>query len=67
MTTQVLSERQRAALAAICDTLVPTVAREDDPHGFFAAPHLGTSLLVPVEGLIGKSADQVAGEMIRSW
>jgi len=53
----VLSERQRAVLEAICDTLVPSVARDDDPHGFFAASHHGTGLLERVERLIGMLTD----------
>ena len=54
---QVLSGRQRAVLAAICDTLVAGVPRTDDPHGFFAASHEGTGLLARVERLIGMLAD----------
>ena len=57
MTTTLLSRRQRAALTAICDTLVPSVPREDDPHGFFAASHEGTDLVPRVERLIGMLAD----------
>jgi long-chain-alcohol oxidase len=57
MTAPVLSERQRAALAAICETLVPSVARPDDPHGFFAASADGTDLVPRVERLIGMLAD----------
>ncbi|MEK7668153.1 MAG: FAD-dependent oxidoreductase, partial [Gemmatimonadota bacterium] len=53
----VLSARQRAVLAAICDTLVPSVPRDDDPEGFFAASHHGTGLVERVEGLIGMLAD----------
>ena len=33
--TVVLSEVQRAALARLCDTLVPAVPRDDDPDGFW--------------------------------
>jgi choline dehydrogenase-like flavoprotein len=57
MTTPILSQRQRAALAAICGTLVPSVARQDDPHGFFAASHEGTDLVPRVERLIGLLED----------
>ncbi len=31
-----LSDDQRQVLAALCDTVVPAVARSDDPDGFFA-------------------------------
>jgi choline dehydrogenase-like flavoprotein len=57
MTEPILSVRQRAALAAICGTLVPSVARPDDPHGFFAASSEGTDLVARVERLIGMLAD----------
>lgn len=57
MATPVLSQRQRAALTAICDTLVPSVSRPDDPHGFFAASHEGTDLVPRVERLIGMLVD----------
>jgi hypothetical protein len=31
-----LSEMQRATLARLCDTFVPSLEEEDDPHGFWA-------------------------------
>jgi choline dehydrogenase-like flavoprotein len=31
-----LSETQRATLRALCDTVVPSVVRPDDPHGYWA-------------------------------
>ena len=34
--TVVLSEVQRAALEALCDTFAPPVERDDDPTGFWA-------------------------------
>jgi choline dehydrogenase-like flavoprotein len=33
----VLSPRERAVLDAVCETLLPSIARADDPAGFFAA------------------------------
>ena len=54
---QVLSGRQRSVLAAICDTLVASVPRADDPHGFYAASHEGSGLEGRVERLIGMLAD----------
>ena len=65
MTTPVLSQRQRAALAAICDTLVPSVPREDDPHGFFGASHEGTDLVPRVERLIGLLEDPLDSMRLR--
>jgi choline dehydrogenase-like flavoprotein len=65
MTTPVLSQRQRAALAAICGTLVPSVPRQDDPHGFFAASHEGTDLVSRVERLIGMLADPLDRTRLR--
>jgi len=53
----VLTARQRAVLAAVCDTLVPSIAHDDDPHGFFAASHHGSGLLERVERLIGMLED----------
>ncbi|HZY45887.1 MAG TPA: GMC family oxidoreductase N-terminal domain-containing protein, partial [Anaerolineae bacterium] len=35
MITQPLSPRQFATLIAICDTLVPSIERDDDPSGFW--------------------------------
>ena len=57
MPATLLSTRQRAVLSAICDTLVPSVAREDDPHGFFAATGAEVRLAERVEALIGLLAD----------
>ena len=34
--TVVLSEVQRAALAAVCDTFAPSIERDEDPGGFWA-------------------------------
>ena len=65
MTTPILTGRQRAALAAICGTLVPSVARPDDPHGFFAASHEGTDLVPRVERLIGMLADPLDRTRLR--
>jgi long-chain-alcohol oxidase len=65
MTTPGLSERQRAALAAICDTLVPSVPRADDPHGFFGASHEGTDLVPRVERLIGLLEDPLDSMRLR--
>ena len=57
MAAALLSTRQRAVLSAICDTLVPSVVREDDPHGFFAATGAEVRLVERVEMLIGLLAD----------
>jgi choline dehydrogenase-like flavoprotein len=65
MTTPTLSERQRDVLAAICGTLVPSVPREDDPYGFFAASHEGTDLVARVERLIGMLVDPLDRTRLR--
>lgn len=57
MAEPTLSARQRAVLAAVCGTLVPSVPRGDDTHGFFAASHEEAHLLERVERLIGMIAD----------
>ena len=31
-----LNEAQRETLQAVCDTVVPSIERPDDPHGFWA-------------------------------
>ena len=60
MTMPTLSERHRAVLAAVCGTLVPSVQRGDDPHGFFAASHEEAHLVERVERLIGLIAAPLA-------
>lgn len=44
------SERHREVIAVVCDTVVPSIRREPDPHGFFARK--ASDLGVP-EALMG--------------
>ncbi len=52
-----ISERQRSVLAAVCETLIPEIAREDDPAGFFASGARSAGTAARVEGLIGSLQD----------
>src|SRR5919107_5020590 len=54
-----LNESQRAALEALCDTIVPSIERDDDPHGLWARS--ASDLMIPaaVEDLIGQIPDEV--------
>src|SRR3954468_11189373 len=55
--TMQLTDRQRAVLRTLCDTVVPPVEREDDPTGFWArtASDLGTP--EGVEEMLGMIPD----------
>jgi choline dehydrogenase-like flavoprotein len=57
-----LSERQLGTLARLCDTVVPAIAREPDPDGFWArkATDVGAELGL-AELLAGLPPDQLAG------
>jgi choline dehydrogenase-like flavoprotein len=57
MTEASLSPRQRAVLAAICDTLIPPIEREDDPAGFFRAGAAEAGTIERVERLVGLIED----------
>ena len=52
-----LSTDQRAVLAAVCETLLPEIRREDDPSGLFAAGARGTRTAERVERLIASLPD----------
>ncbi|HET7040314.1 MAG TPA: gluconate 2-dehydrogenase subunit 3 family protein, partial [Gemmatimonadales bacterium] len=52
-----LSDRQRGVLAAICDTLLPSLAREPDPGGYFAAGALATGTPARVERMLAELPD----------
>jgi long-chain-alcohol oxidase len=47
-----LSERQRAVLHAVCDTLLPRLARDDDPAGYFATGALAARTPARVEQML---------------
>ncbi len=57
-----LDETRRALLAAVCDTVVPSIARDPDPHGLWArsAGDLGVPALAE-ETLLGLPPDQRDG------
>jgi choline dehydrogenase-like flavoprotein len=44
--TMVMTESQRVALAALVDTVVPAIERDDDPDGFWA--RTGSDVMTPV-------------------
>jgi long-chain-alcohol oxidase len=52
-----LSDRQRAVLRAVCDTLLPSIAREDDPAGYYAAGGLALDAPARVEQMLGLLAN----------
>jgi choline dehydrogenase-like flavoprotein len=52
-----LSERERRVLAAVCDTLLPAIEREDDLAGFFATGARAAGTAGRVEHLIGSLQD----------
>src|SRR5215217_3235033 len=54
-----LNESQRAALEALCDTVVPSIEREDDPHGHWARKASDLMIAAAVEDLIGQIPDEV--------
>jgi choline dehydrogenase-like flavoprotein len=54
-----LSESQRAALRAFCDTIVPRVEREPDPHGFWGATAGDLGVDAGVAELIAGIPDEV--------
>jgi choline dehydrogenase-like flavoprotein len=52
-----LTDRQRAVLAAVCDTLLPEIASDDDPEGFFATGAARAGTAERVERLIASLPD----------
>jgi choline dehydrogenase-like flavoprotein len=57
-----LTERQLTTLRAVCDTVVPSIPRDDDPHGLWArkATDLGTDMAL-VQVLDGMPPEQREG------
>ena len=55
--TVVLSEVQRAALEALCDTFAPSIERDDDPTGFWARSASDLSIPAVIE-------EQLAGGLV---
>src|SRR5215218_8716624 len=54
-----LNESQRAALEAFCDTVVPSIERDDDPYGHWARKASDLMIAAAVEDLIGQIPDEV--------
>jgi choline dehydrogenase-like flavoprotein len=54
-----LTEGQRAALRAFCDTIVPRIEREPDPHGFWGARATDLGVDAGVAELIAGIPDEV--------
>ena len=52
-----LSADQRAVLAAVCDTLLPDIRRDEDPGGLFATGARAARTVERVERLIGSLQD----------
>jgi long-chain-alcohol oxidase len=52
-----LSERERGVLEAVCDTLVPSIPRTDDPGGFFAVGARQAGTIDRAARLIGNVPD----------
>ncbi|MCB9172632.1 MAG: hypothetical protein H6637_06935, partial [Ardenticatenales bacterium] len=53
------TDSERATLQALCDTLIPSLAVDDDPHGFWARPGMALPL---VDGLAEMLAVQSAAQ-----
>ncbi|UCF41029.1 MAG: FAD-dependent oxidoreductase [Gemmatimonadota bacterium] len=61
-----LNDRQRAVLAAVCETLLPEIRRDDDPEGFFATGAARAGTAARVEQLIASLADPRDRSRIRT-
>ena len=55
--TEGLSPSQRATLAAVCETLLPEIHRDDDPVRFFATGARAAGTAARVERLVASLAD----------
>jgi choline dehydrogenase-like flavoprotein len=55
--TTELSDSQRTTLRAFCDTVVPSIARDDDPHGLWARKASDLGVDAGVEQLMGALPD----------
>jgi choline dehydrogenase-like flavoprotein len=60
-----LSERERAVLEAVCDTLVPSIPRSEDPGGCFAAGALRTGTVERAERLFAAVPDPENRDRLR--
>ena len=57
-TMQVLGDAERKVLAAVCDTVVPSIEREPDPEGFWARSASEMGINLGVEELINGIPDE---------
>ena len=55
---QVLGDAERKVLAAVCDTVVPSIEREPDPEGFWARSASEMGINLGVEELINGIPDE---------
>ena len=55
---QVLGDAERKVLAAVCDTVVPSIEREPDPEGFWARSATEMGINLGVEELINGIPDE---------
>lgn len=53
-----LSERQQAVLTLVCDTVVPAIAREPDPDGFFARRASDVGVPMAAAGVLATMPDE---------
>ena len=60
-----LSARQRAVLAAVCETLLPEIHRDEDPAGFFATGAAAAHTAERVEQLIASLRDPLDRSRLR--
>jgi len=63
--TVVLSEVQRAVLARVCDTFVPSLAVDDDPTGFYARSASDLGIPDAVEQTLAGTAPEEALQGLR--
>jgi choline dehydrogenase-like flavoprotein len=61
-----LTVRQRQVLAAVCDTLLPEIERDDDPTGFFASGAQAAGTAGRVEQLIASLRDTRDRERLKT-
>jgi long-chain-alcohol oxidase len=61
----VLSSRERAVLAAVCETLLPPISRRNDPGGCFAAGAREVGTVDRAERLIARIPDQDSRRRLR--
>src|SRR4051794_23546191 len=63
--TMSLSDSQRETLALFCDTVVPRIERDPDPHGFWARTAGDLGVPAGVEELIGGLDDELRAGLLQ--